>query len=198
MTTQPHNGGRRPIDRILMADFVADVAALDFAELRKRRLLVEQEEVDLSYARRLLQGRLDLLRAEQTLRSADGAKVDRVGGGPRSDQDLARDLSVALADENPRSDHGLGRHLNVDPSRVGEHRRAAEQAVADVRGGDPSVLGDDELAAAVARLRQIEHAVSESRHRVHDVMDILTAEVTRRYRDGEANIDDVLSGEPSR
>ena len=192
MTLQPQEGGRRPIDRVLAPGFADGVRDLEFAELRARRHLAEQEEVDLSYARRLLQGRLDLLRAEQAQRATarDGVDV-----GARTDREIARDLAAVLADEGPRSDHGLGRHLTTDPSRVGEHRRAAEQAVDDVAASDPSPLDTEALAAAVAHLGDLERAVSENRHRVQAVMDLLTAEVARRYREGEAHVEDVLAAE---
>jgi hypothetical protein len=192
MTLQPQDGGRRPIDRILAPGFADDVAALDFAELRSRRNLAEQEEVDLSYARRLLQGRLDLLRAEEVQRAT---ARDGVDAGARTDAEIARDLAAVLADQGPRADHGLGRHLTTDPSRVGEHRRAAEQAVDDVAASDPASLDEAGLAAAIAHLSELEHAISENRHRVQAVMDVLTAEVARRYRDGEARVEDVLSGQ---
>ena len=192
MTLQPQDGGRRPIDRVLAPGFADDVTTLEFAELRARRHLAEQEEVDLSYARRLLQGRLDLLRAEQAQRAS---ARDGVDAGARTDEEIVRDLSAVLSDDGPRSDHGLGRHLTTDPSRVGEHRRAAEQAVDDVAASDPSSLDAEGLAAAVAHLTDLEHAVSESRHRVQSVMDVLTAEVARRYRDGEAHVEDVLTAE---
>ena len=189
MTTQPHEGGRRPIDLILAPVFTDGVGDLDREELRRRRTLAEQEEVDLSYARRLLQGRLDLLRAQQE-RLADGTVT-----GSRSDADLAHDLAGVLADDGPRDDHGLGRHINVDPSRVGEHRRAAEQAVADLGVSDPSSLDTDLIGEAIVHLTALEHDVSESRHRVQQVMDVLTAEVARRYRTGEARVEDVLTVE---
>jgi hypothetical protein len=192
MTLQPQDGGRRPIDRILAPGFADDVAALDLAELRSRRHLAEQEEVDLSYARRLLQGRLDLLRAEKAQRAT---ARDGVDAGARTDAEIARDLAAVLADHGPRADHGLGRHLTTDPSRVGEHRRAAEQAVDDVAASNPASLDDAGLDAAIAHLSEIEHAISENRHRVQAVMDLLTAEVARRYRDGEARVEDVLSGQ---
>ena len=192
MTLQPQDGGRRPIDRVLAPGFADGVTELEFAELRARRQLAEQEEVDLSYARRLLQGRLDLLRAEQAQRATarDGADV-----GSRTDAEIVRDLAAVLSDDGPRADHGLGRHLTTDPSRVGEHRRAAEQAVDDVAASDPSSLDAEGLAAAVAHLTGLERAVSENRHRVQAVMDQLTAEVARRYRDGEAHVEDVLAAE---
>jgi hypothetical protein len=192
MTLQPQQGGRRPIDRILAPGFADDVTALDFAELRSRRHLAEQEEVDLSYARRLLQGRLDLLRAEQAQRAT---KRDGVDPGSRTDREIARDLAAVLADAGPRADHGLGRHLTTDQSRVGEHRRAAEQAVDDVSASNPASLDEQGLEAAIAHLRELEHTISENRHRVQAVMDLLTAEVARRYRDGEARVEDVLSGQ---
>ena len=192
MTLQPQDGGRRPIDRVLAPGFADDVTALDFRELRARRQLAEQEEVDLSYARRLLQGRLDLLRAEQAQRAT---ARDGVDAGARTDAEIVRDLAAVLSDDGPRADHGLGRHLTTDPSRVGEHRRAAEQAVDDVAASDPSSLDAEGLAAAVAHLTELERKVSENRHRVQAVMDQLTAEVARRYRDGEAHVEDVLAAE---
>lgn len=179
MSTSPQEGGRRPIDQILSAGFVADVEHLDLGVLRERRHLAEQEEVDLSYARRLLQGRIDVLTA------------NAAPAGARTDADLAHDLAEALTEDGPRADHGLGRHLNVDPSRVGEHRRAAEQAVATLTTGSAS----EDVDAAVETLRGLERDVSESRHRVQQVMDVLTAEVARRYRTGEARVEDVLTVE---
>jgi hypothetical protein len=189
MSTQPQQGGRRPIDRILAPGFAEAVDQLSFPELRERRRLVEQEEVDLSYARRLLQGRLDLLRAEHAARARGEVET-----GVRSDAELAEELASALAD-GPRDDHGLGRHINVDPSRVGEYRRRAEQAVADVSASDPSALDDAALVKAIAHLADLEHEVSENRHQVQRVMDTLTAELGRRYASGEAKVEDVLAAE---
>jgi hypothetical protein len=191
MTTESLPGGRRPIDRVLADGFAADLTGLSLEELRERRHLAEQEEVDLSFARRLLQGRLDLLRSEQEQRrSPQEAPVE----GERTDAELARDLSQALADA-PRADHGLGRHMTTDPTRVGEHRRAAEQAVDDLHASDPSSLDDEAIVAAIEHLKQLEQQVSDTRHRVQAVMDVMSTEVARRYREGEARVEDVLTAE---
>lgn len=187
MTTQPQPGGRRAIDRVLDPGFAGDAPTLDLDELRRRRHLAEQEEVDLSYARRLLQGRVEVLRAQQQRLSDGGAHP------PRSDADIARDLGEVLADDGPRHVHGLGRHLSVDPSRAGEHRRAAEHAVANLGLSDLTPLDADVVAGAIDQLTRIEHEVSDTRHRVQQVMDVLTAEVARRYRTGEAKVEDVLT-----
>ena len=194
MTTQPQDGGRRPIDRVLAPGYTDEIADLTLAELRERRHEAEQEEVDLSYARRLLQGRLDLLRAEQLRRRGESGVVTPADvEGERSDAELARDLVAALtSDSGPRRDHGLGRHMDIEPSRVGEHRRTAEQAVSDPRVSDAAHLDDEGLDDAVERLAGLEQQVSLNRQRVQQVTDALTEEVARRYREGELTVEDAL------
>jgi hypothetical protein len=177
-------GGRRRIDRVLAPGFVDDVETLDLEELRVRRADADQEEVDLSYARRLLQGRLDILRAEQASRRGDGPFSYQ----PRSDVEIVAALSRILGDEN-RQTRGMGRHVSSStPSRIGEHRREAERAVADVGGSDLGSLDDVQLAEAVANLADIESRVSRSRRQVQGVVDVLTEEIARRYAAGEVGV----------
>ena len=190
MTVQPQDGGRRPIDRVLAPGYSDDLSGLSVEELRDRRHEADQEEVDLSYARRLLQGRLDLLRSEQAGRGGDSPAAPEPG--ERSDAEIVRDIVAAMGDDGPRRDHGLGRHLDIEPSRVGEHRRTAELAVADPRVSDATHLSDEELADAIMRLADLEHAVSMNRQRVQQVTDALTDEVARRFRDGELSVGESL------
>ena len=180
--TEPtsYPGGRRRIDKVLADDFAADVESLDLDELRTRRREAEQEEADLSYVRRMLQGRMDILRAELARRS---------GGGDR----IVETLSAVLGD-SARSDKGMGRFLRVEPSRVDEHRRMVEQVIADVGVSDVTERSDEELRAALDRLAEFERGVSEDRSAVQQVMDTLTREVARRYQIGAASVDDLLAG----
>jgi hypothetical protein len=189
MTVQPQDGGRRPIDRVLAPGYSDDLTGLSPEELRDRRHEAEQEEVDLSYARRLLQGRLDLLRSEQNRRRGHEESPEP---GERSDEEIVRDIVAAMGDDGPRRDHGLGRHMDIEPSRVGEHRRAAEMVVADPHVSDAQHLSDDELAEAIVRIADLEHAVSLNRQRVQQVTDALTEEVSRRFRDGELSVGESL------
>jgi hypothetical protein len=176
-------GGRRRIDRVLAPAFIEAIDGLDLEELRVRRADADQEEVDLSYARRLLQGRLDILRAEQSGRTSDGPAPSQ----PRTDAEIVAALSRILGDEQ-RQTRGLGRHVsNATPSRIGEHRREAERAVSDVGGSDPRSLSDVELAESIARLTDIEARVSRSRRQVQQVVDLLTEEIARRYQAGEVH-----------
>jgi hypothetical protein len=70
MSVEVVPGGQRRIDRVLDPGFTEGVDRLALPELRARR--EEAEEADVSYLRRLLQGRLDILRAELVRRSAGG------------------------------------------------------------------------------------------------------------------------------
>ncbi|WP_123131039.1 aerial mycelium formation protein [Vallicoccus soli] len=190
--TDPMPGGRRRIDRVLGEGFLEGLADLPLQEVRERRREAEQEEADLSYVRRMLQGRSDILRAE-IARRAGGSHVGGAGG----DEELVRRLTEVLTDaprgdQRQRSDHGLGRFLSVEPSRVDEHRREVEQVVADVGISDVTGASDEELRAALARVEDFEHRVSASRRRVQEAMDACTAEVARRYTEGQARVDDLL------
>jgi hypothetical protein len=179
----PVPGGRRRIDLVLADDFATDLGALDFDELRDRRREAEQEEADLSYARRMLQGRMDILRAE----------LSRRAGG--SETKIVERLSQVLSDAG-RNDHGLGRFLRVEPSRVDEHRRAVEQVIADIGVSEVEGHSDEDIGAALKRLEEFENVVSEDRRRVQRVMDALTAEVAGRYKSGVATVDDLLVERP--
>jgi hypothetical protein len=178
-THEPYPNGRRRIDKVLSEGYADNLADLDLDELRSRRREAEQEEADLSYVRRMLQGRMDILRAELSRRAGGGDKI-------------VEHLSGVLADST-RSDHGLGRFLRVEPSRVDEHRRLVEQIIADVGVSDVEHHTDDELRESLGRLEGFEHSISEDRHAVQTVMDALTAEVAARYKSGAASVDDLLA-----
>lgn len=172
--------GNRRIDRVLAEDFLTSLTTLPIAELRERRGEAEQEEVDLSYLRRIVQGRMDILRAELERRSApEGAS-------------LVDSLPQILGDEARTGARGLGRHAAVEPSRADAHRRYVESLVADVDLSDVSQRSDDELTRSLAILEAEEHQISEQRHSVQVAMDACAAELTRRYRDGEADVADLL------
>ena len=178
----PLPGGRRRIDKVLADDFVEGLTEFPLTKLRERRQEAEQEEADLSYVRRLLQGRMDIVRAELARRtgSMKGSLIDQLAG--------------ILADGPPGPPHGMGRHVTVEPSRISDHRRAVEQLVADAGVSDVVGRSETELAGSLTRLEEYERAVSRNRRRVQEVMDLCTAEIARRYQSGEATVDDLLAG----
>ena len=180
----PHPGNRR-IDRVLAEDYLDGLRDLPLAEVRALRAEAEQEEVDLSYLRRMVQGRLDVLRAE--LNRRDGT----------TSGDLVDGLAGILADEPRAPARGLGRHSTVEPSRADSHRRYVEALVADVGLSDVSARSTDELAHALRTLSEEEQGLSRKRRQVQVVMDACSAEITRRYRDGEADVDSLLGEQPT-
>ncbi len=174
-------GGRRRIDRVLGEGFAEHLEDLPMEELRARRKDAEQEETDLSYLRRLIQGRLDLVNAEAARR----------GGAP--EHDLVSTLTSVLSEGTTRSTNpSNARFISMQPSRLDERRRHVEKVVADVDISNSSGLSDEQLAAAVAKLHELEAGISHDRRLVQQVMDVCTAEIGRRYREGAATVDDLL------
>ncbi len=179
----PQQGNRR-IDRVLAEGYLEGLQDLPLSEVRELRTEAEQEEVDLSFIRRMIQGRMDILRAE--LNRRDGVSTGT----------LVEGLAAILADEPRAPARGLGRHTTVEPSRADSHRRYVEALVADVDLSDVGARSADELAHAMRTLSDEEQVLSGKRRAVQEVMDACGAEITRRYRDGEANVDTLLDEQP--
>ena len=171
--------GSRRIDKVLAEDYLDGLREASLADVRALRGEAEQEEVDLSYLRRMVQGRLDVLRAEVARR--EGGEGDLVAG-----------LAKILADEPRSPARGLGRYSAVEPSRVDQHRRYVEALVADVDLSDVSARSDEDVQSSLAVLTTEEQVLSGKRRAVQAVMDACSAEITRRYRDGEADVDALL------
>lgn len=170
--------GRRRADRVLSADFDQNLDQIEVSELRARRREAEAEEQELSYVRRLLHGRIDILRAE--LRS-------RAGHGPS----VLDSLPHILADTpHPATEV---RYVPVRPPASGETERMAQFSAVETGPADLHTLTDRELRGIIASLENHERSISESRSRVHRVLDHLSRELTRRYREGTAQVDDLLA-----
>jgi hypothetical protein len=174
-------GGKRRIDRVLDPGFVADVEGLALDELRSRRSEAEEEERSISYLRRLLQGRIDILRAEL---------VRRARGGDPQVTDLVAGLPGILSDTRPPSFTAIPKIRVPEPS--GRHRRRAERLVSDETVARLPELEVEEVARAVEALAREEEAVSVNRRAVQRVVDLLRGELARRYRNGTASVAQLL------
>ena len=116
-------------------------------EVRRLRREAEQQEVNLSYTRRLLQGRLDIVRRELQRRSEhDGRSlVDLLPGDPLG--------------EGPRPAHGLGRHQTVQPHAPEEY----ESWVNSLTGGHRPVRRSP--SSTDAKLEKAARALADGRER---------------------------------
>ena len=170
MSVEVVPGGQRRIDRILDPGFTEEIGQLGLPELRARREEAEAEEADVSYLRRRLQGRLDILRAELVRRSA-GDEQDVAG--------LLAGLPAILTDDSPGTFSAVPR-VQV-PSWAGEHRRRVERLVSDETIARLPELDVEELTRAVRFRRAVQR-----------VVDVLRGELARRYRDGTAQLSQLL------
>ncbi|MFJ4920848.1 ABC transporter substrate-binding protein [Streptomyces sp. NPDC088725] len=182
--TATGTGTRPPVQRTatdpaLPAPRPYDFTVLLLPELRALRRDSQRDEADLSYLRRLLQGRIDILRAELARRAApETPVVDR--------------LSEILADA-PSSHRSSARHVTLGVPRSEEYRQLAAETLAEVELSDLVARTDDELHTAMARLVQHEQQLSRRRHLLQRTADDCIAEIARRYREGEAQVDDLLT-----
>jgi hypothetical protein len=162
---------------------VDDLTALSMDELRAKRTESQTVETGLSYLRRLAQGRLDIGAAEQRRRTAGGDPVDR--------EHLVASLSGILGDHliapgNGRLPQMLGPDLNeVDTESL-------DAIAGPNRLANLGECSDDDLAGLVERLSAYEHDVSAKRRALFEQIDALQAEITRRYKTGEASVESLL------
>lgn len=166
-----------------------ELSRLRLPELRALRALrrdAQRDEADLSYLRRLLQGRIDILRAELARRG--GAADPETAGEPPA---LVDRLSAILTDA-PARHRSSARHVTVGTPYGEEHRRLAAEMLDEVELSDLRARTDDELTVGLARLVHHEQQISGRRQRLQRTADDCSAEITRRYREGEAQVDDLL------
>ncbi|WP_370466828.1 aerial mycelium formation protein [Streptacidiphilus sp. PB12-B1b] len=164
-------------------DAVGALALMGLEDLRCRRRRAQEDEADLSYLRRLLQGRVDILCAELARRSGRRAAPDT----------LLEQLPVILADV-PSQVRSSARHVTLGTPRSAEFQSLADEIMDDIDCADPEARSDAALQAACIRLTTHERAISQRRQRLQRIVDECSAEITRRYREGEARVDDLLLG----
>jgi len=167
----------------LAADLLDGLADLPMEEVRARRAACQQLETELSYVRRLAQGRLDIVAAEITAR----------GAGTRDDRTLVEQLTEALSDRITSSGSG---HLpmamapgEVDPELLASLDRAAPPSLVSA----PASMADDELRQVADAVAAFERDVSARRRAMFDRIDALQEEVVRRYQSGEVDVDSLLN-----
>jgi hypothetical protein len=170
-------------DDVLAAGYLDDLRKMPLDVVRTKRGECQTVEAALSYGRRLLQGRLDIV----------GAELRRRAGGEAPDTTaLVDDLKNILA-ERVRSP-GYGRLPSI-MAPAGDDELVAEVEASLDAGtlASLSELSDDEVRAQADKLGSLEQRLSEQRHKVHQRIDALQEEVVRRYKEGEATVEGLLS-----
>lgn len=158
-----------------------DPSELSLDDLRARRAELQLADDAVSYVRRLVQARLDMV-LEEKKRRLTGDHLN-----------VAEDLPAVL-----------GRHLTGGPARPprptedsSEHPLAQQldQLCSELGADRIRDLSDEDLEAVSAGLAEFETARSHERQELFTRLDALSAELVRRYRDGEASVDGLLAGD---
>jgi hypothetical protein len=173
------------LERLLGRDYLDGIEDRSIDEVRQCRAQLDEAEVAVSYIRRMVQGRLDIVVAEHERR--------RTGKPARLVSDLVNDLPGILS-EGGRGG-GPGRLTTfIDPGT------GADQSLLDELDhiADATALNsladatDQELEGLRGSLETLERQVSERRRTLHERLDAIHGELVRRYRSGEADVDTLL------
>jgi hypothetical protein len=170
-------GGTSRTARVLEPSFVGDLGGLSTDEVRGRRDDALAAREYLSYLRRLVQARIDMLQAERARRSEGGdgeGLIDRV--------------ATALA-EGPKGG-SRGEALTVGPTQqdMDQAERRADAAMGEASLSALRDLDEHTIERAIEGLRDEERTVSERRAEVIRVHDRLQDELKRRYREDPSQI----------
>jgi hypothetical protein len=171
---------RRRIDIVLEPEYLDGLADLDLDEVRRRRDTAEDVEAQISYYRRLLHGRMDLLDFEQRRRRGE------------EQRSIIEALPEILAKGMILGSEPTLKHIETMPplpSMTG--RRLIDKIMDDGVLTSLPELSDAEIAEAIERLREVETQLSVQRRQLHQVIDTLQDEMVSRYRSQQ---DEAVSG----
>lgn len=178
---------RRRYDRIFAPNYLSGLDQVAIAELRERRAECEQIEAELSFTRRLLQGKLDILTHELGRREA---------GGDTGIESLKSKLSEIFAIRTEGSDRisGQVKHNRVLVPESSEiQRREVEKLASDTLLSHIEEIPSLELKEIIDRLTEAEKDASQNRRRIQTVIDQLGGELVRRYKEGTEDPSALLS-----
>jgi hypothetical protein len=170
---------RRLVEMITDPSYLEGLGEKSLEDIRAMRDECREGEMELSFERRLCQGRSDILSAEIDRRNG-------VGG----EGDLLSRLPAILATEGRRgSDSPLpARAPDFSiPRNADIPRRRVEEIVGEQTLTRLPTLAAEEIQEILKSLSEHEQRVSARRKEVQDVMDRVQAEIVRRYTSGEAD-----------
>ena len=174
---------RRRIDVISDDDFAENLEHVTLEELRDRRRVCDTVDTELSYYRRLLHGRMDLLAFEQRRRSGEETRS------------LIEALPEILADSiGAEAPADLpAKALAIEAPEIPETgRRDIDRVLEDDFLAHLPTLDDEEVESIQTMLAEAETEISAQRRTGYDAYERIQAELSRRYRVGLADVDELL------
>ena len=148
--------------------YLAGLDARTVDDLRAMHAECLELETEVSYVRRLIQARIDILEAELARRASGGTL-----------EDLINALPQILADPGPRADPASSRlPQKMAPDQESEWAGDLEES--DNLLANLPALSDDELRSAMERLRTLERDVSDERRALFGVIDRIDLDLAGR------------------
>jgi hypothetical protein len=158
------------IRQLLDPEYLSSLDSRMLDDLRAMRSRCSEFELTVSYDRRMVQARMEILDAERERRAR--------GGGL---EELVADLPRILGAEPGRASISSTRVASAQTPSIELHwPDGRETLIADSTLANLPELSDAELDATVERLRAFERELSEVRHALHGVIDQLDHEIASR------------------
>lgn len=175
------------LERLFAPGYLDGLPDRTIDDLRAMRAECQQAETAVSYLRRVVQGRLDIVHGI----------LDRVGTGQADLANLVEELPSIIGSGPPRP-AGFGRlpsQMSPDMESFEDGELTAEiDAVVDPgRIGALPTMSGDELRSIADRLTAIETRISQERRALHERIDTVQAEIVSRYKSGQASPDGLLA-----
>lgn len=169
---------RRLVDRVTDASYIEGVEGKTADELKTMLAECTEAENEVSFERKLCQGRIDILKAELTRREEGRDSADLVARLPQILAGDSRSESGQLPSRAP--DFSIPRNADIPRRRVEEI--VGEQTLARL-----PQLPDEEIRSVVGALTEHESNLSARRKALHDVIEVLQRENVRRIKSGETD-----------
>ena len=169
---------------LLDPSYLGDLPGRSMEVVRAMRAECQEVETGLSLLRRMAQGRLDIVGLELARRAE--------GGDPTDLSDLIARLPEVLSDRTHAPGVGRLPQIMAPGELPAELEAELDGIVGDGHLADLPSVDDDHLRSMADDLAAFEQRVSAQRNDLFQRIDALQAEITRRYKTGEATVDSLL------
>ena len=155
------------------------IEGAEVSELRAERTRLGGLESQVSFLRRVVQSRVDLIAAALAAQDDAPGAAARLGALLSAVPELLVRGATGGSARSPRH-RGL---VDPDLELIAEIDTDAAIALVDVPGA-----AADDLRHELARLEDLARRVSDVRQRLHRSIDVIQADIARRYRVGELSV----------
>lgn len=169
---------RRLVDRVADPEYTAGIEARSDDDLKAMLAESAEAENEVSFERKLCQGRIDILKAELSRREEGGDSSDLVSRLPQILAGDERSDSGPLPSRAP--DFSIPRNADIPRRRVEEI--GGEQTLARL-----PQLPNEEISSVIKALSEHESNLSARRKALHEVIEVLQRENIRRMKSGETD-----------